>query len=69
MNFTPSSTGLKSATEGVPGEALAGQALQGQLGGGGAAAVVKDQVKSPGIALPDRSFARGSTAPPAMRAV
>ena len=53
VNFTPSSTALGSATDGLAGVAVASQPPQGHTG---PAAVVNDHDTLPAKALPARSL-------------
>ena len=69
VNLTPSSTAFGSESCGVVGVVDALQALHGQLGGGGAAAVVKLHATLAARALPATSLTRGSVAPPRSVAV
>jgi hypothetical protein len=67
-NLTPNSTALESPLSTCVGTVVALQTLHGQLpGGGGAAAVVNDQVKLLVIAFPARSFT--PVLPPVITAV
>ena len=63
VNLTPSSTASVSESCGVVGVVDALQALHGQLGGGGAAAVVKLHTTLAASALPAASFTPVAAAP------
>ena len=69
VNLTPSSTAFASVSEVTLGVVDALHALHGQLGGGGAAAVVKLHTTLAASGLPAMSLMRGSVVPPRKVAV